>query len=93
MALVGIRYSADHTYTLYFPPWSAAVPSWGWHSHQRQALGVACQMGSLGGCSGQLVKRVGLRKAEVSMGPGVTEVREDTGEWGWGSLERPGVAS
>ena len=50
-------------------------------------------MGSLGGCSGQLVKRVGLRKAEVSMGPGVTEVREDTGGWGWGSLERPGVAS
>lgn len=50
-------------------------------------------MGSLGGCSGQLVKRVGLRKVEVSMGPGVTEVREDGGGRVGGSLERPGVAS
>ena len=50
--------------------YTLAVPLWGWHSHQ--ITSTECDF--LGGCSGQLVKRVGLRKVEVSTGLGVTGV-------------------
>ena len=69
--------------------YTLAVPLWGWHSHQ--ITSTECDF--LGGCSGQLVKRVGLRKVEVSTGLGVTGVREDRGGEGrnqaWRGQELP----
>ena len=72
MDLVGIRYSADHTYTLHFPCWSAAGPLQGWHSHQMTSTGC----GLSDGLSGRMFRTAGEEGGSEEGGERTVEGRK-----------------
>lgn len=86
--LFGVCYSIEHTYTLHSNPWSAALSIVGLAQPPDGQHWVSPEVRA-----GQLVKGMGRREAEVSRGPVVRQVREDSGGAGqkqaWRRTELP----